>query len=195
METQPVEYLRSGKNFCVPPSFQSVSYWSLLQGVEVARPPAGDGWQRACYHGRLHHLHLPAHGDQIKDMADSCFKRITVSRNLSLSNLQMAQSLGFSLAHASLLISVVGVTNTLGRIFSGWITDLPSFRWEVLNIVPPCINICLLCQRPRGDNHRHWDLLHLPGDDASRQLLPNPRRHQVTINIMIINIVIINIMI
>ena len=26
METQPVEYLRSGKNFCVPPSFQSVSY-------------------------------------------------------------------------------------------------------------------------------------------------------------------------
>ena len=47
---------------------------------------------------------------------------------LSMSNLQMAQSLGFSLAHASLLISVVGVTNTLGRIFSGWITDLPNFR-------------------------------------------------------------------
>ena len=45
-----------------------------------------------------------------------------------MSNLQMAQSLGFSLAHASLLISVVGVTNTLGRIFSGWITDLPNFR-------------------------------------------------------------------
>ena len=42
---------------------------------------------------------------------------------------QMAQSLGFSLAHASLLISVVGVTNTIGRICSGWVTDLPKVRW------------------------------------------------------------------
>ena len=106
-----------------------------------------------------------------------------------MSNLQMAQSLGFSLAHASLLISVVGVTNTLGRIFSGWITDLPNFRCEVLDIVLPYINICLLCQRPRGDDHRHWDLLHLPGLDASHQLLPNPRCHQVIITIMIITIV------
>ena len=40
----------------------------------------------------------------------------------------MAQSLGFSLAHASLLISVVGVTNTIGRICSGWVTDLPKVR-------------------------------------------------------------------
>jgi len=47
----------------------------------------------------------------------------------------MAQSLGFSLAHASLLISVVGVTNTLGRIFTGWITDLPNFSALVVTII------------------------------------------------------------
>ena len=45
-----------------------------------------------------------------------------------LRTFQMAQSLGFSLAHASLLISVVGVTNTIGRICSGWVTDLPKVR-------------------------------------------------------------------
>ena len=47
-----------------------------------------------------------------------------------LGNFQMAQSLGFSMADASLLISVVGVTNTIGRICSGWITDLPKVRWD-----------------------------------------------------------------
>jgi len=37
----------------------------------------------------------------------------------------MAEGLGFSLTQASLLISVVGVTNTIGRMVSGAITDLP----------------------------------------------------------------------
>jgi len=47
----------------------------------------------------------------------------------------MAQSLGFSLAHASLLISVVGVTNTIGRICSGWVTDLPKVSALVITII------------------------------------------------------------
>ena len=129
MEAQPVECLRSFEHFRVPPTFQRLFYQSLLQGVEVAHLAAGDGWQRACPHGRLHHLHLPAHGGQTKYMADISFRPGSQSQeNMFMSNLQMAQSLGFSLAHASLLISVVGVTNTLGRIFSGWITDLPNFR-------------------------------------------------------------------
>ena len=53
---------------------------------------------------------------------------------------QMAQSLGFSLAHASLLISVVGVTNTIGRICSGWITDLPKVSALVITIIATAIS-------------------------------------------------------
>ena len=61
-------------------------------------------------------------------------------------SLQMAMSLGYSTGQASLLISVVGITNTVrlpssclhdnprsplhqvGRVCSGWVTDLPQFR-------------------------------------------------------------------
>ena len=40
--------------------------------------------------------------------------------------LQMALDLGFSPEKASLLISMIGITNTVGRIVSGWITDIPD---------------------------------------------------------------------
>ena len=40
--------------------------------------------------------------------------------------LQMALHLGFSPEKASLLISMIGITNTVGRIVSGWITDIPD---------------------------------------------------------------------
>ena len=39
---------------------------------------------------------------------------------------QMAHQAGLSTADASFLISVVGVSNTVGRIFSGWLADLKS---------------------------------------------------------------------
>ena len=39
----------------------------------------------------------------------------------------MAMSLGIQANKASFLISMVGVTNTIGRVISGGITDLPYF--------------------------------------------------------------------
>ena len=38
----------------------------------------------------------------------------------------MASQAGLSAGDASFLISVVGVSNTVGRIFSGWLADLKS---------------------------------------------------------------------
>ena len=62
------------------------------------------------------------------------------SPNKPSKTFQMAQSLGFSLAHASLLISVVGVTNTIGRICSGWITDLPKVSALVITIIATAVS-------------------------------------------------------
>lgn len=47
----------------------------------------------------------------------------------------MAESLGYSTSQASLLISVVGITNTVGRVFSGWVSDLPQFSALAITIV------------------------------------------------------------
>lgn len=47
----------------------------------------------------------------------------------------MATNLGFSAENASFLISVVGITNTVGRVLSGWITDIPCISPMVVTIV------------------------------------------------------------
>jgi len=47
----------------------------------------------------------------------------------------MAEGAGVSASDASFLISVIGVTNTLGRILSGWLTDLPGASALVVTIV------------------------------------------------------------
>ena len=47
----------------------------------------------------------------------------------------MAQSLGFSADKASFLISMVGITNTIGRVASGWFTDIPCISPLVVTII------------------------------------------------------------
>jgi len=47
----------------------------------------------------------------------------------------MAEAAGVSVSDASFLISIIGVTNTLGRILSGWLTDLPGASALVVTIV------------------------------------------------------------
>jgi len=47
----------------------------------------------------------------------------------------MAEAGGAQPSDASFIISVVGVTNTLGRILSGWLADLPCFSALAVTIV------------------------------------------------------------
>ena len=47
----------------------------------------------------------------------------------------MATSLGFTPKNASFLISMVGITNTVGRVISGWVTDIPSVSPLVVTII------------------------------------------------------------
>jgi len=47
----------------------------------------------------------------------------------------IGQYLGFSPSQASLVISVVGISNTVGRIASGWITDRPEVSAVGITIV------------------------------------------------------------
>merc|ERR1712059_80549 len=51
----------------------------------------------------------------------------------------MAEGAGVSASDASFLISVIGVTNTLGRILSGWLTDLPGASALVVTIVASAV--------------------------------------------------------
>lgn len=60
----------------------------------------------------------------------------------------MAESSGFSSYEASLLISVIGVTNTVGRIVSGWVTDLPQVSALVTTILALVLSSTLPCLLP-----------------------------------------------
>merc|ERR1719342_1979781 len=60
----------------------------------------------------------------------------------------MAQTSGFSSYEASLLISVIGVTNTIGRIISGWATDLPQVSALVTTILSLLLSSLLPCLFP-----------------------------------------------
>jgi len=52
----------------------------------------------------------------------------------------MAESyLNFTSSQSSLLISSVGVANTVGRIFSGWLTDLPQVSALVVTLLSTCL--------------------------------------------------------
>eukprot|EP00092_Neocalanus_flemingeri_P021648 GFUD01023481.1.p1 GENE.GFUD01023481.1~~GFUD01023481.1.p1 ORF type:complete len:462 (+),score=95.14 GFUD01023481.1:81-1388(+) len=46
----------------------------------------------------------------------------------------MAESFGYTSDKASFLVSMVGITNTVGRVASGWITDIPCISPLVVTI-------------------------------------------------------------
>ena len=49
--------------------------------------------------------------------------------------LKLGESRGLSSDQASYLISVIGITNTLGRVLSGWVSDIPSVSPLVVNLL------------------------------------------------------------
>ena len=53
----------------------------------------------------------------------------------------MAQNRGLQSSQASFLISMIGVTNTLGRVVSGWVTDIPRVSPLVVNILATLLSI------------------------------------------------------
>ena len=50
-------------------------------------------------------------------------------------SLKLGESRGLSSDQASYLISVIGITNTLGRVLSGWVSDIPSVSPLVVNLL------------------------------------------------------------
>ena len=50
-------------------------------------------------------------------------------------SLKLGESRGLSSDQASYLISVIGITNTLGRVLSGWVSDIPSVSPLVVNLI------------------------------------------------------------
>jgi len=52
---------------------------------------------------------------------------------------RMASKIGLSDDKASFLISAIGISNTLGRILCGWVSDLPWFNPIVLTSLGPAI--------------------------------------------------------
>ena len=54
--------------------------------------------------------------------------------NIHMVTLQLGESRGLSSDQASYLISVIGITNTLGRVLSGWISDIPRVSPLVVNL-------------------------------------------------------------
>jgi len=58
----------------------------------------------------------------------------------------LATSFGISASNASFLISVVGITNTIGRILSGWLTDFPNVNAIIVTVGALIISgICSIC--------------------------------------------------
>lgn len=47
----------------------------------------------------------------------------------------LATSFGISASNASFLISVVGITNTIGRILSGWFADFPKVNAIIVTVI------------------------------------------------------------
>jgi len=62
----------------------------------------------------------------------------------------LATSFGIDPSNASLLISVIGITNTVGRVLSGWIADFPGVNPIVVTVIAltigglSAISFCLL---------------------------------------------------
>ena len=53
---------------------------------------------------------------------------------------QMGESRGLGADEASFLISMIGITNTIGRVISGWITDIPCISPLVVNLVATIVS-------------------------------------------------------
>ena len=49
--------------------------------------------------------------------------------------LQMGASAGLAPEQASFLISMIGITNTVGRVAIGWVSDIPCVSPLVVNLV------------------------------------------------------------
>merc|ERR1719318_1525606 len=65
----------------------------------------------------------------------------------------MAADLGFSPENASFLISMVGITNTVGRVISGWVTDIPSISPLVVTIIATLIGGIFPVLMPAGGSY------------------------------------------
>ena len=65
----------------------------------------------------------------------------------------MATSLGFSPQNASFLISMVGITNTVGRVISGWVTDIPSVSPLVVTIIATLVGGIFPVLMPIGGSY------------------------------------------
>jgi len=65
----------------------------------------------------------------------------------------IAESIGFSSDKAAFLISMVGITNTIGRVASGWITDIPCISPLVVTIIATLLSGIFPALMPIGGSY------------------------------------------